>query len=792
MGSTSLNEWLRNTVHVKSTKLACGEGGCGACAVLVSTTDAQTGAPTWRSVNSCLMPLFSAHGKSIVTAEGLPLTQRSDEESPGITERLAGFHASQCGFCTPGMAVACASALAKAKARGGGGGGGDGSCQPTKAQMHAALDGNLCRCTGYRPIIDAATSFACDVDIEELGLHALARCGPMPPSGGGGVPPVPPALCGDAAPGEEARTHNLGRGRMLHVPTSTAKLTRCLGELSRSGADVRMVAGNTGPGVFKDWPHDVPHLVSLSDVAELSVVEADGGDLRIGSGVTLSVLADSLEKEAAGSSAWLAPMAAHMRRVAGSHVRNAATVGGNLVLARTHGLPSDVATLLMAAGARVSIIDCRSTRPTTLDVDIDDLINLRSSPDDVVLFGLGSAASLVVGVRVPLGQQGETLFWSQRIAKRWANAHCLANVALRLTVRGGKVVAASMAVGMDLGRAKALEPSDWMVVRPTCVEDALVGMPVGAPSSADVARVLGALAADLSSALAPAAAPRADYLRSATEGLLFQAVCELLGAPSGSSATGSGASRLPPPCVPRASQDFPDPDPKEAPLTAAVPKTGVQLQARGTAPYADDTPHHPGCLFAAPVLSTRAAGKLLSVDAAPALAVPGVAVFLSAGDVPGANRAQQLLSDAAASAPKDGPLFADGCVEFAGQMIGIILADSYQTAVRAAKLVKIEYGDPASPPLLSIDDAIAASSYHAVAPIFSFNPSVEPSVEGGGTGIMVRTKGVDIAAAIAAAPKCVRGGTYSFPSQYHFYMEPQTTRTPWEAPDPGFKNVHGL
>jgi hypothetical protein len=66
-------------------------------------------------------------------------------------------------------------------------------------------------------------------------VHALARCGPMPPSGGGGVPPVPPAPCADAAPREDAKAYKLGRGRTLYVPTSTAQLTRCLGELSQSG-----------------------------------------------------------------------------------------------------------------------------------------------------------------------------------------------------------------------------------------------------------------------------------------------------------------------------------------------------------------------------------------------------------------------------------------------------------------------------------------------------------------------------------------------------------------------------
>merc|ERR1719460_1996953 len=140
-GEATLLSWLRSR-GLTGTKLGCGEGGCGACTVSVTSP----GQPV-RAVNACLMPLCSAAECEVTTVEGIGT---STDPHP-VQDRIAKSHGSQCGFCTPGIVMALYSHL-EAKA-------GDGDA-PTAHSIEHCLDGNLCRCTGYRPIMDAAKTFA--------------------------------------------------------------------------------------------------------------------------------------------------------------------------------------------------------------------------------------------------------------------------------------------------------------------------------------------------------------------------------------------------------------------------------------------------------------------------------------------------------------------------------------------------------------------------------------------------------------------------------------------------------
>ncbi len=126
--SLRLLDVLRDTFALKGTKEGCGEGSCGACVVLVNGY----------TVNSCLFPLANANGKEIVTIEGFSNTKRYQV----IYEAFAAQGGSQCGFCTPGMILASESLLSH-------------NPHPTEDEAREALSGNLCRCTGYRAIIDA-------------------------------------------------------------------------------------------------------------------------------------------------------------------------------------------------------------------------------------------------------------------------------------------------------------------------------------------------------------------------------------------------------------------------------------------------------------------------------------------------------------------------------------------------------------------------------------------------------------------------------------------------------------
>lgn len=148
------------------SKSGCGEGGCGACTVVVYSINFLDGQTVeHRSVNACLAPLCSMDGCHIVTIEGIGSTKTTLHP---IQQRVADFFGSQCGYCTPGIVMSLYSTICTGE-----------NSTPTLADIEDSLDGNLCRCTGYRPILDAAKTFARDADTlsvaEKECLHLKNR-----------------------------------------------------------------------------------------------------------------------------------------------------------------------------------------------------------------------------------------------------------------------------------------------------------------------------------------------------------------------------------------------------------------------------------------------------------------------------------------------------------------------------------------------------------------------------------------------------------------------------------------
>jgi xanthine dehydrogenase iron-sulfur cluster and FAD-binding subunit A len=141
-------------LNLTGPKLGCGEGGCGACTVLISQClDRQSGYLDHRTVNACLAPICSVDGCHIITVEGLGSVAKSNLHP--AQSRLAEFYGSQCGFCTPGIVMSLYGTVTSSKHP---------NASLTIQDIEDAFDGNLCRCTGYRPILDAAKTFAKDIN----------------------------------------------------------------------------------------------------------------------------------------------------------------------------------------------------------------------------------------------------------------------------------------------------------------------------------------------------------------------------------------------------------------------------------------------------------------------------------------------------------------------------------------------------------------------------------------------------------------------------------------------------
>ncbi|KAJ6665277.1 hypothetical protein lerEdw1_004326 [Lerista edwardsae] len=131
------------SVRLTGTKYGCGGGGCGACTVMISRYEPVTKKMVHYSTNACLIPICLLYGTSVITVEGIGSTKTRIHP---VQERIAKSHGSQCGFCTPGMVMSIYALLRN-------------QIEPTSEQIMEALAGNLCRCTGYRPIIDGCKTF---------------------------------------------------------------------------------------------------------------------------------------------------------------------------------------------------------------------------------------------------------------------------------------------------------------------------------------------------------------------------------------------------------------------------------------------------------------------------------------------------------------------------------------------------------------------------------------------------------------------------------------------------------
>lgn len=142
--TTTVLDYLREHLHRTGTKEGCAEGDCGACVVLVGELSEDGEHVHYVPVNSCLQLLPTLDGKSLKTVESL---QRADGRLHPVQEAMVACHGSQCGFCTPGIVMSLAGLLQTVR-------------QPGRAEVNDALSGNLCRCTGYRPIVDAALQAA--------------------------------------------------------------------------------------------------------------------------------------------------------------------------------------------------------------------------------------------------------------------------------------------------------------------------------------------------------------------------------------------------------------------------------------------------------------------------------------------------------------------------------------------------------------------------------------------------------------------------------------------------------
>jgi indole-3-acetaldehyde oxidase len=743
--STTLLEFLRTRTPVRGPKLGCGEGGCGACVVLVSKYDPATDEVTESSVSSCLTLLHSVDRCSVTTSEGIGNTK--DGYHP-VQQRLSGFHASQCGFCTPGMCMSIFSALVKADKAADRPAPPAGFSKITTSEAEKAVSGNLCRCTGYRPIVDACKSFAADVDLEDLGLNCFWKkgCEPaevskLPGYSSGAVCTFPEFLKSEIKASVEQANNALVlvSDDGWYRPKSMDELNRLFESNSFDENFVKIVASNTGSGVYKDQDlHD--KYIDIKGIPELSVINRSSKGIELGSVVSISKAIDVLSD----GNLVFRKIADHLNKVASPFVRNTATIGGNIIMAQRLQFPSDIATVLLAAGSTVTI----QVASKRLCLTLEEF--LQQPPCD--------SRTLLLSIFIPDRGSDDITFETFRAAPRpFGNAVSYVNSAFLARSSGGDLIE-------DICLAFGAYGADH-AIRARKVEDFLKGKSVTSSVILEAVQLLKETIAPSEGTTHP------EYRISLAVSFLFTFLSSLanslneapkINVPDGlytNGVTNGSVEHSPENHLNVDSNDLPIRSRQEMvfsdeykPVGKPIKKTGAELQASGEAVYVDDIPAPKDCLYGAFIYSTHPYAHVKGINFKTSLASKKVITVVTAKDIPSGGK------NIGSSFPGlgDEPLFADPIAECAGQNIGVVIAETQRYAYMAAKQAVIEYStENLQPPILTIEDAIQRNSYFQVPPFLAPKP----------VG--------DYNQGMSEADHKILSAEVKLESQYYFYMETQ-------------------
>ncbi|KAI9024730.1 putative xanthine dehydrogenase HxA [Hyaloraphidium curvatum] len=784
---TTLLTYLRG-IGLTGTKLGCGEGGCGACTVVLQSRNPATGKIEHRAINACLAPLVSVDGRHVITIEAL-----GNSENPHpLQERMWKLSGSQCGFCTPGIVMNVYALLREAAYRG--------ALTVEDIELEGALDGNLCRCTGYAPIFAAVKSFVgsylskvsptangdsgrdAEVELpfnyEAAGLlsekPAAAQCctHDQPVNGAHESAPAAGKGCGRSdccqlngglngtaesaapkrafplfefkpyRPGTELifppalMTHKLeplkfgSKSRLWYRPTTLDQLLA----LKKAFPDAKLVGGSSEIAIEvgilgRKYPTcifvgDVPELQSVSPV----VSGSDSPNLTFGANLPLSDLEElckTLSKELpSNQSGPVKAIRDQLRYFAGRQVRNAASVGGNIATASPI---SDLNPVWIATGAKVV---AASAAQGEFELPVDTFfVGYRKTqlPSDAV----------IVRVVVPLNGSPEREYVRAfKQAKRKDDDISIVCSCMFLRLGSDNAITA---VRLAFGGMAAI------TVQAPKTEAFLLGKPL---TSETVEGAIDVLSGEFD---LPHDVPggMASYRRTLAMSFLFRffaSAAEQFGIQFGS--MGANVDGDLTDSIHRnissSSRDNSDPY-ALATLGQQIPHSSGLKHVTGEAVYVDDMPTVGNEAYLALVLSDRAHAKIVSVDPSAALAEDGVISYVDHRDL--ASPKANIWGPSATA--MDETFFAVDEVIAHGQIIGAIVAKTKIIAVKAARLVKVQYED--LPYILTIEEAIEARS---------FFPQYDRRI----------ARGDEIEEALARCDHVVEGSTRTG-GQEHFYLE---------------------
>ncbi|PRX29592.1 xanthine dehydrogenase small subunit [Paraburkholderia sp. BL18I3N2] len=363
-------QYLREDAHCTGTKEGCAEGDCGACTVVIGERN-EAGGVDFKAVNACIQFVPTLDGKALYTVEDL---RQPDGSLHPVQEAMVECHGSQCGFCTPGFIMSMWSLYEKH--------GHEHSCAnktvPSRDTISNALTGNLCRCTGYRPIVDAAVRmFEAPAPKAPVDIEALSKT---------------------LATIERKDTfHYQHAGQQFDAP----RTVEALAKIKEAAPATRILAGSTDIGLWvTKMMRDLGNIVYVGQIAELQKLETNDEWIEIGAGVSVEKAYTEIVKQ-------YPELFEMQQRFASLPIRNAGTLGGNIA----NGSPiGDSMPGLIALGARVIVRGGEIER----EMPLEDLYLAYQKKDM-------AEHEFVVGLKVPsrTGVRKNLQFRSYKLSKRF-------------------------------------------------------------------------------------------------------------------------------------------------------------------------------------------------------------------------------------------------------------------------------------------------------------------------------------------------------------------------------------
>ena len=378
-------QYLRKKVQKTGTKEGCGSGDCGACTVVIG--EVVDGQLQYRSINSCLTFVSSLHGKQLITVEDL---QHNNKLHP-TQQAMVDFHGSQCGFCTPGFIMSM-FALSKNKPA------------ANKNDVMESLAGNLCRCTGYRPIVDAALSLASDAPLMdqfvELEKSTIARLQTL-----------------------QEQPASLSHGKLTaYLPRSVNELA----EIYSANPNAKLVAGGTDLALeVTQFHREIETLINLTYIEDMKVCEESEDALQIGANVAISDAYKLLTHH-------YTDFGELLHRFASLQIRNQGTLGGNIGNASPIG---DAPPLLIALNAQVKLRRGKQSRVMPIE---DYFISYKVTAQQ--------ESEFIEQVIIPKPKTNET-FRAYKLSKRLDDDISAVCGAFNIQIEDNKVVSARIAFG---------------------------------------------------------------------------------------------------------------------------------------------------------------------------------------------------------------------------------------------------------------------------------------------------------------------------------------------------------